>query len=191
MLYKAHASHAIRVCYLLFCAPCIFLCVCSAWLLSLQLFLELLLGALARTFFGAWLLSLSLVSIVYHYLLYCSSSTCIPVEWKQMTYQPCQIAVLPLLPRWFYRFDASKWIGGKPVWGDRESPLSRVYSSKSISFPSTGCEGKHRHWRGSCPSSPRTAMFVALAGKFRIYFGKCISIASSSGSTIWPYSSQP
>ena len=40
-LLKAHASHAIRVCYLLFCVPCIFLCVCSAWLRSLQLFLEL------------------------------------------------------------------------------------------------------------------------------------------------------
>ena len=34
--------------------PCIFLCVCSAWLLSLQLFLELLLVALARAFFEAF-----------------------------------------------------------------------------------------------------------------------------------------
>ena len=60
MLSKAHASHVIRVCYLLFCVPCIFLCVCSASLRSLQLFLELLLGALVRAFFGAWLLSLQL-----------------------------------------------------------------------------------------------------------------------------------
>ena len=52
-LKRMHASHAIRVCYLLFCVPCIFLCVCSASLRSLQLFLELLLGALARAFFGA------------------------------------------------------------------------------------------------------------------------------------------
>ena len=54
MLSKAHASHAIRVCYLLFCVPCIFLCVCSASLRSLQLFLELLLVALARAIFEAF-----------------------------------------------------------------------------------------------------------------------------------------
>ena len=34
-------------CYLLFCIPCIFLCVCSPWLHSLQLFLELLALSLA------------------------------------------------------------------------------------------------------------------------------------------------
>ena len=86
----------------------------------------------------------------------------IPVEWKQMTNQPCQIAVLPSLPRWVYWFDASRWIDERALWGDLESPLSRVYSSNSISFLSTGGEGE-----------------AVRALKFRIYFRKCISVASA------------
>ena len=88
MLSKAHASHAIRVCYLLFCVPCIFLCVCSASLRSLQLFLERLLGALARAFFGALLslfsscLALSLApSLEPDFSLFsCFSSSCLSLS---------------------------------------------------------------------------------------------------------------